>query len=49
MSDKKTKPGAMDDDAKKRAKKNRKQKQKMLQDIFDDNKSGRPQDPDGRG
>lgn len=48
MSDKKkTKPGAMDDDAKKRMKAAKKKKSAQLQAIFDDNKSGRPQHPDG--
>lgn len=41
-----TQPGAMDDDAKRRAKEANKKKQKQLQQIFDDNKSGRTQHPD---
>ena len=40
MSDK-TQPGAMDDDAVKRAKKNKKDREKTLQQIFDDNSTGR--------
>lgn len=37
----KTQPGATDDDALARAKKNEEKKQKQLQAIFDDNTSGR--------
>jgi hypothetical protein len=36
----------MDDDAPKRAKKNKRDKRKALQDIFDDNSTGRPKHPD---
>jgi len=36
-----TSPGQMDDDAVKRAKRNKKKKEKALKDIFDDNKTGR--------
>lgn len=39
-----TKAGQMDDDAIKRAKEAKKKKDKMLQDIFDDNTSGRYSD-----
>ena len=48
MSDN-TNPGAVDDDAPKRAKKNKRDKQQALQDIVDDNTTGRPQHPDGQG
>ena len=41
MAKKKTDPGAMDDNATKRAKANKKAKERALQDIFDDNDSGR--------
>jgi len=34
-------PGSMDDDSVKRASENKKKKEKSLQDIFDDNKTGR--------
>ena len=34
-------PGQMDDDAIKRAKDNEEKKKKQLQDIFDDNTTGR--------
>lgn len=40
MSDK-TEAGAMDDDSVKRAKKNEESKQKQLDAIFNDNKTGR--------
>ena len=40
MSDK-TDPGSMDDDAVKRAKANKKKKEKTLAEIFSDNKTGR--------
>lgn len=51
MSDKKekpitTEPGAMDDPGVERQRRNTRSKKKMLQDIFDDNKTGRPQHPD---
>jgi len=36
-----TEAGAMDDDAIKRAKDNEEKKKKQLQDIFDDNTTGR--------
>jgi len=36
-----TSPGAVDDDALKRAKENKKKKKNMLQQIFDDNSTGR--------
>jgi len=36
-----TQPGSMDDDAIKRAKDNEKKKKQTLQDIFDDNTTGR--------
>lgn len=36
-----TQPGAMDDDAVKRAKENKRKKEKTLQEIFDDNSTGR--------
>jgi hypothetical protein len=36
-----TKPGQMDDDAIKRAKEVEEKKRKQLQDLFDDNESGR--------
>ena len=36
-----TQPGATDDDAAKRAKKNKKDKEKALKDIFSDNTTGR--------
>ena len=45
MPKKKTEPGAMDDDAKKRAESNKKKKAGMLQSIFDDNTTGRYSDP----
>ena len=38
---KKTKPGAVDDNAVERAKANKKKKQDQLQKIFDDNTTGR--------
>ena len=41
MSDEKTDAGAVDDNALARAKKNEAKKQKQLQQIFDDNKTGR--------
>ena len=41
MAKKKTDPGAMDDNATKRAKENKKKKSNMLKDIFDDNSTGR--------
>lgn len=37
----KTQPGSMDDDAKKRAQENKRKKAQTLQDLFDDNTSGR--------
>jgi hypothetical protein len=36
-----TQPGAVDDDALKRAKENKKKRQKQLDQIFNDNSSGR--------
>jgi hypothetical protein len=36
-----TQPGAMDDDAAKRAKENKEKKDKMLEKIFSDNTTGR--------
>jgi len=39
-----TKAGQMDDDAAKRAKKNKKDKEKALKAVFDDNTSGRYSD-----
>ena len=36
-----TTPGQVDDDALERAKRNEEKKQKALQDIFDDNTTGR--------
>ena len=36
-----TQPGAMDDDAVKRAKENKKKKEKTLAEIFSDNTTGR--------
>lgn len=41
-------PGALDDDAQRRARQRRKQQEAQIRAIFDDNKTGRPQDPDGR-
>jgi hypothetical protein len=43
--DKKTEAGAVDDDAVKRAKENEKKKQKQLDEIFNDNTSGRYSGP----
>jgi hypothetical protein len=46
MSDQdETQAGALDDDALERAKKNRKKKQSQLDQIFNDNKSGRYSGP----
>ena len=36
-----TKPGAVDDDAMKRAKENKRKKEEQLKAIFDDNTKGR--------
>jgi hypothetical protein len=41
MADKKTKAGSMDDDATKRAKKNKKKKEALLRALFEDNDTGR--------
>lgn len=41
MPQKKTNPGAMDDNATKRARENKKKKSDMLRKIFDDNESNR--------
>jgi hypothetical protein len=41
---KKTQPGAVDDNAVKRAKANEAKKRKQLQQIFDDNSTGRYSD-----
>lgn len=41
MKKKKTNPGAVDDNATKRAKENKRKKQEQLQKIFDDNTTGR--------
>jgi len=50
MSEKETKPGAVDDPAiAGRATTANEKKKKMLQDIFDDNTTGRPQHPDKKG
>ena len=46
---KKTQPGSMDDNAQKRARDNEKKKRDQLDKLFNDNKSGRPQHPDGQG
>lgn len=44
-NDKDTEAGAVDDDAIERAKKNTQKKKSMLQDIFDDNTTGRYSGP----
>jgi hypothetical protein len=42
---KKTKPGAMDDDAKKRAKDRKKKMEAQMNELFGDNNSGRYSGP----